>query len=190
MLPSAKSPTGIEESNLTNMTTSTQYDPGRLRYVSGICLGTTLLWFLLRYLGDADPVWAIISFIVVSDSTIEKAHPNFLSRITNTIVGCTMGVAFVIVFGSPGWLLPISVTGTALIASLLVKGSSNWKLAIATAALIVSAAIIDHSGLAALEQALRRTAEVALGSITAVLISWLFSTSRQRTANPSQNDKP
>jgi hypothetical protein len=64
--------------------------------------------------------------------------------------------------------------GTVLITCLLVKGSPNWKLATATATLIVSSAIIDHSSLTALEQAFRRTAEVILGSITAVLMSELF----------------
>jgi uncharacterized membrane protein YccC len=170
------------------MTTPTQYALSRWRYASDICLGTTLLWFLLRYLGDTNPVWAIISFIVVTDPTIEKAHPNFLSRINNTIVGCIAGIAFVMLFGSPEWLLPICLTATALIASLLVKGSSNWKLATATAALIVSSAIVDHSSLTALEQALRRTAEVACGSITAVLFSWLFSASRQRNHPSSSRD--
>jgi hypothetical protein len=134
------------------MTTPTQYALSRWRYASDICLGTTLLWFLLRYLGDTNPVWAIISFIVVTDPTIEKAHPNFLSRINNTIVGCIAGIAFVMLFGSPEWLLPICLTATALIASLLVKGSSNWKLATATAALIVSSAIVDHSSLTALSK--------------------------------------
>ena len=125
----------------------------------------------------------------MTDPTIEKAHPSFLSRAINTIVGCAAAIIFVLIFGSPEWLLPISLTGTALIAFLLVKGSPNWKLATATAALIVSSAIIDQSNLTALEQALRRTAEVALGSFTAVLMSRLFSASFRKTGNSSQSDK-
>jgi uncharacterized membrane protein YgaE (UPF0421/DUF939 family) len=172
----------------TDMISLTHDAPNRWRYVSDICLGTTLLWFLLRYLGDTNPVWAIISFIVVTDPTIEKAHPNFMARVMNTAIGCLTGVVFVTVFGATEWLLPVSLTATALVASLLRL--SNWRLATATAALVVSSAIIEHSSLTGLEQALRRTVEVVLGSVTAVLISWLFSAPwRSKAASFFRRDK-
>jgi uncharacterized membrane protein YgaE (UPF0421/DUF939 family) len=118
--------------------------------------------FLLRYLGDTNPVWAIISFIVVTDPSIEKAQPNFLSRVTNTLLGCVAGIVIVLVFGSADWMLPIALTITALACTLLIEGQSNWKLATATAALVLTSAIVSYSGLTAIEEAFRRTGEVAL----------------------------
>jgi uncharacterized membrane protein YgaE (UPF0421/DUF939 family) len=119
----------------------------KFRYASDICLGTTLLWFLWRYLGDTIPVWGIVSFIVVTDPSIEKAQPNFLSRVTNTLLGCIAGIIIVLVFGSADWMLPIALTITALACTLLIEGQSNWKLATATAALVLTSAIASHSSL-------------------------------------------
>ena len=79
--PNSKEPTTISSHKLKNL--------GRFRYAFDICLGTTFLWFLLRYLGDRNPVWAIISFIVVSNPSVEVARPAFLIRITHTLMGCT-----------------------------------------------------------------------------------------------------
>jgi hypothetical protein len=135
----------------------------KFRYAFDICLGTTLLWFLLRYLGDTDPVWAIVSFIVVTDPSIEKAQRNFFSRVTNTLLGCIAGTISVLVFGPADWMLPIALTITALACTLLIEGQSSWKLATATAALVLTSAIVSHSSLTAIEEAFRRTREVALG---------------------------
>jgi uncharacterized membrane protein YgaE (UPF0421/DUF939 family) len=146
----------------------------RFRYAFDICLGTTFLWFLLRYLGDRNPVWAIISFIIVSDPSIEVARPAFLTRITHTLIGCIVGIVSIFIFGAVDWMLPIALTATALVCTLPIKRPSSWKLAPATAALVVASAIVHQSRLTALEEALRRTGEVALGSVTAVFLSWLF----------------
>ena len=41
-----------------------------LRYPTDVLLGTLILWVVLRGLGDNNPVWAIISCIVVSDRPV------------------------------------------------------------------------------------------------------------------------
>ena len=124
----------------------------RFRYAFDICLGTTFLWFLLRYLGDRNPVWAIISYIVVSDPSIEVARPAFLTRITHTLMGCIAGIVSLLIFGAADWTLPIALTATALVCTLPTKRPSSWKLAPATAALVVAHAIVDQSSLTALER--------------------------------------
>jgi hypothetical protein len=51
----------------------------RLRYAQGlrdptdVLLGTLILWVVLHGLGDSEPVWAIISCIVVSDRDVRVA---------------------------------------------------------------------------------------------------------------------
>lgn len=147
--PNSKEPTTISSHKLKNL--------GRFRYAFDIGLGTTFLWFLLRYLGDRNPVWAIISFIVASDPSVEVARPAFLIRITHTLMGCSVGIVSILIFGATDLTLPVALTATALICTLPTKRPSSWKLAPGTAALVVASAIVDHSSLTALEEALRRT---------------------------------
>jgi uncharacterized membrane protein YgaE (UPF0421/DUF939 family) len=89
-------------------------------------------------------------------------------------MGCIVGIVSILIFGATDWMLPIALTATALVCTLPAKRPSSWKLAPATTALVVASAIVDQSSLTALEEALRRTGEVALGSVTAVFISWLL----------------
>jgi hypothetical protein len=97
------------------------------------------------------------------EQPFEKAHPNFLARVTNPIVGCARGDCICSYSRTSRMALTELANGNRAYACLLVKGSSSWKLATAAAALNVSSAIIDHSSLTALQQAFRRTAEVILG---------------------------
>jgi Fusaric acid resistance protein-like len=101
----------------------------RFRYAFDVLLGTAFLWFLLRYLGDRNPVWAIISFIVVSDPSIEVTRPAFLTRITHTLMGCIVGIVSILIFGATDWMLPIALTATALVCTLPAKRPSSRKLA-------------------------------------------------------------
>jgi hypothetical protein len=70
-----------------------------LHYPTNVLLGTLILWVVLRGLGDSNPVWAIISFIVVSDRDVRVAWPNCVSRFANTLIGRMTGVICLLVFG-------------------------------------------------------------------------------------------
>jgi uncharacterized membrane protein YccC len=55
-----------------------------LHYAVRILVGTTFVWLMLRKVGDADPLWAVISLIVVTEPRIEAAwlafHPGSSTR--------------------------------------------------------------------------------------------------------------
>ena len=44
-----------------------RHDVMGLHYAVRICIGTTAVWLLLRSVGDAAAVWAVISVIVVTE---------------------------------------------------------------------------------------------------------------------------
>ena len=108
-----------------------------LRYPTDVFLGTLILWVILRGIGDSNPVWAIISFIVVSDRDLRVAWPNFVSRFSNTLIGCSTGVICLFVFGLKEWLLPPVLALTTLVCTSVIRTSGSWKIAPATSALII-----------------------------------------------------
>src|SRR5262249_37056734 len=59
-----------------------------------IFIGTTAVWLLLRFVGDANPIWAVISVIVVTEPQLQTAWLTIGSRIANTLIGCTTGLIF------------------------------------------------------------------------------------------------
>ena len=146
-----------------------------LHYPTNVLLGTLILWVVLRGLGDSNPVWAIISFIVVSDRDVHVAWPNFVARFANTVIGCVTGVICLLVFGLKDWLLPPALALTSLVCTSVIRTSGSWKIAPATSALIITSALVGHSSRVGFEQALRRAGEVLCGSLVALIISWVLS---------------
>jgi hypothetical protein len=103
----------------------------RLRYAQGlrdptdVLLGTLILWVVLHGLGDSEPVWAIISCIVVSDRDARVAWPNFVSRSANTLIGRMTGVICLLVFGLKDWRLPPAPALTSLVCTSVIRTSGR-----------------------------------------------------------------
>src|SRR5437773_8299920 len=91
-----------------------------LHYAVQIFAGSTIVWLLLRSIGDADPLWAVISLIVVTEPHVGAAWLAFQSRILNTAIGCITGLSFLLVAGPEGWVLPLALTVTVLICTYAV----------------------------------------------------------------------
>src|SRR5262245_22500281 len=146
-----------------------------LHYAVRIFIGTTAVWLLLRFVGDADPIWAVISVIVVTEPQLQTAWQTIGSRIANTLIGCTTGLVFLLLAGPEIWVLPVALTVTVLVCTDVVRLSSSWRLAPATAALILASGIAEQSRVGGAKIALHRTGEVVLGCATAFLITWCLS---------------
>jgi len=89
-----------------------RHDAIGLHYAVRICIGTTAVWLLLRSVGDADAIWAVISVIVATEPQMQTAVFAFMSRIVNTVIGCTIGLTFLLVAGPEVWVLPLALTVT------------------------------------------------------------------------------
>src|SRR5262249_24241505 len=87
-----------------------RHDAMGLHYAVRICIGTTAVWLLLRSVGDADAIWAVISVIVATEPQMQTAVFAFMSRIVNTVIGCTIGLTFLLVAGPEVWVLPLALT--------------------------------------------------------------------------------
>src|SRR5215813_9209877 len=150
-----------------------------LHYAVRICIGRTVVWLLLRSLSDADAdadaIWAVISVIVATEPQMQTAVFAFMSRIVNTVIGCTIGLTFLLVAGPEVWVLTLALTVTVLVCTYLVRLSSSWRLAPATAALVIASGVVEQSRISGAEVALHRAGEVVLGCAVAFLVTWCMS---------------
>jgi uncharacterized membrane protein YccC len=140
-----------------------------------IFIATTLLWLLLRLLADTNPIWAISAMIPALDPQMNVAVTNFRGRIFNALLGCVTGLAFLLIGGSREVTLPLALSATVLLSTYVVRIPAMWRQAPITAAIIIAAGLTHHSKLSGVEIGLRRVAEVMLGCVMGLLVTWLMS---------------
>ena len=87
----------------------------------------------------------------------------------------TTGLIFLLLAGPEIWVLPLALTATVLVCTYAVKLSSSWRIAPATAALIIASGVVEQSRMGGAELALHRAGEVVLGSAVALLVTWCMS---------------
>ena len=136
---------------------------------------TTALWILIVRIGETNPIWAIASMIASSDPQVKEAARIFKSRLINVLVGCAVGFLFLLVGGSSEWKLPLALSVTVLVSSYLVHEHTMWRQAPITAAIIVAGGLTHRSKLIGVEYGLHKVAEVFLGCLMGLLVSFLMS---------------
>ena len=105
-----------------------------------------------------------------------QAIKMFRSRLINTLVGCSIGLAFVAVGEPTPWKLPFALALAVLLSSYVVRIKVMWRQAPITAAIVIAGSLATNSAYSGFEIGLRRVAEVIAGSIVGLIVSWLMAT--------------
>lgn len=145
-----------------------------VHYAVNLFLATTLLWVLVKALGDANPIWAISSMVATSDPQVKQALSTFRGRILNTLLGCAVGLVFV-ALGHTDWQLPFAMAVTVILSSYCVRVPAMWRQAPITAAIVIAGGLQHHEKLTAMEQGLHRVAEVLFGCVVGIAVAWTLS---------------
>ncbi len=146
-----------------------------VRFAVNVFIGTTLLWILVEWLDDTNPIWAIASMIASSDPQVKEAERMVKSRLINVLVGCAVGLAFLLVGGSSAWKLPLALFVTVLVSTYVVRIPTMWRQAPITAAIVIAGGLTHHSRLSGVEHGLHKVAEVLVGCLVGLLVSFLMS---------------
>lgn len=146
-----------------------------VHFAANVFLATSLLWLILRSFANLNPIWAISSMIAASDPVVKQALKTFRGRITNSLVGCAIGLTVLAMPGSSEWKLPVAMGLAVLVSSYIVRQQVMFRQAPITAAIVIASELEKHSKLTGMELGLRRVAEVLLGCVVGVLVSWLMS---------------
>jgi uncharacterized membrane protein YccC len=146
-----------------------------VHFAVNVFIATTLLWLMLHWAAGLNPIWAISSMIAASDPVVKQAAATFRGRMINALLGCGVGLAFLLLGGSREWKLPLALAVTVLVSTYVVRVQVMWRQAPITAAIVIAAGMSHHSKLTALEVGVRRVGEVLLGCVVGLVVSWLMS---------------
>ena len=146
-----------------------------VHFAVNVFIATTLLWLLLHRAAGLNPIWAISSMIAASDPVVKQAAETFRGRIINALLGCVVGLVFLVLGGPREWKLSFALAVTVLLSSYVVRVQVMWRQAPITAAIVIAAGMTHHSDLTALEIGVRRVGEVLLGCVTGLAVSWLMA---------------
>ena len=67
-----------------------------VRFALNVFIASAILWYLLRDVADTNPIWAIASMVAASEPQVKEAARMFRSRIINVLVGCAVGLLFLL----------------------------------------------------------------------------------------------
>lgn len=146
-----------------------------VHFAVSIFCATTVLWIVLKELGDANPIWSISSMIATSDPQVHLAMRTFRGRIANSLLGCVIGLIFVLAIGPIEWVLPFALAVTVLISAYAIRIPVMWRQAPITAAIVISSSFAEHSRRHGAESGLRRVGEVLLGCVVGLSVAWFLS---------------
>jgi uncharacterized membrane protein YccC len=165
----------MPDAQLTKWLPKVQHDMVGIRFALNVFIASAIVWYALAHIADTNPIWAIASMIAASDPQVNEAVRMFRSRIINVLVGCGVGLIFVIIGGPSEWKLPLALAVTVLISSYVIHIPTMWRQAPITAAIVIAAGLSSHSELSAVEHGLHKVAEVLFGCFVGLLVSWSMS---------------
>lgn len=146
-----------------------------VRFAVNVFIASALLWYLLRDVADTNPIWSIASMVAASEPQVKEAARMFRSRIINVLVGCVVGLVFLLVGGASEWKLPLALAVTVLVSSYVIHIQTMWRQAPITAAIVIATGLTHHSKLTGVEHGLHKVAEVLLGCLIGLVVSWVMS---------------
>jgi uncharacterized membrane protein YccC len=146
-----------------------------IHYAVSIFIATAILWICVHMLAEKNPIWAISSMVATSDPLMKNALMIFKARITNALVGCTIGLAFIAIGGSHLITLPLAMAVTVLLSTYVIRIQTMWRQAPITAAFVIAAGLEHHSRLGGLQAGVTRMAEVLFGCVVGLAVAWLIS---------------
>ncbi|HEX9457441.1 MAG TPA: FUSC family protein [Candidatus Acidoferrum sp.] len=153
--------------------------PSGLQYAVRILLGCVIVWFVLQRIHHPNPLWALISVIIVTEPELSAAFLAFNSRIVNTLIGCAVGLSFLYLLGPSYWSILLGIIVSVIICTSLIRVPGSWRVAPVTVAILMNPSVLGGGRAAGLAVAIDRTEEVLLGSAAALLITYVASLLRR-----------
>ena len=146
-----------------------------VRFAINVFIASAILWYTLRHIADTNPIWSIASMVAASEPQVKEAARMFRSRLINVLVGCGVGLLFLVVGGSSEWKLPLALAVAVLISSYVIHVQTMWRQAPITAALVIATGLMHHDKLSGIENGLHKVGEVLFGCLMGLVVSWVMS---------------
>lgn len=145
------------------------------RFAVNVFIATTIVWTVMKAMNAGSPIWAIASMVAASEPVPEEARRFFRSRVINVLVGCAVGMGFLVLGNRSEWMLPFALSTAVLVSTYLVRIKTMWRQAPITAAIVIASALTQDSALAGIERGMQKVAQVIFGCSVALMVTWLMS---------------
>src|SRR3974377_488589 len=146
-----------------------------VHYAVSIFIATAVLWLLVHALAERDPIWAISSMVATSDPLMKQAMLTFRARITNSLLGCAIGLFFIAIGGTRLLMLPLAMAVTVLVSSYVIRVQTMWRKAPLSAAFVIAPGLEYHAQKQGRTDGLGGRNEVLLGCVLGRGFAWLVS---------------
>lgn len=144
------------------------------RFSVNVFLAGTVVWTVLRWIDDSNPIWAIASMVAACDPVPEEATRLFRCRLVNVLIGCAVGFGL-LVLGGGDWMIPLGLAVAVAVSSYVVRVKVMWRQAPITAAIVLAGGVAADSRLAGMGEGLHKVAEVIFGCLVGLVVSRLMS---------------
>src|SRR5229473_3002159 len=149
--------------------------PSGVQYAVRILIGCVIVWFVLNRINHPNPLWALISVIIVTEPELSAAFLAFNSRLVNTLIGCAAGLSFLYLLGPSYWSIILGIFVSVILCTHFIRVPGSWRVAPVTVAILMTPIVLGGGRPAGLAAAIDRTEEVLLGSAVALLITYVAS---------------
>jgi len=146
-----------------------------LFYSAKTLLGAGICWYGLRISGVNNPIWAVITVIIVSDADLSTTATLAKTRVINTVVGCISGIIGLSLFGYTPLICLLTAAATVLLVTSIEHYPANWRLAPVTVVIVMDAGRQAVGKESEIFYALTRAGEIGLGCVVALYLALIFS---------------
>ena len=108
-----------------------------------LAVGALVLGVTFWSYQTTEPMWAIISFVLVYAPESRRVMAAALSRLLMTILGSLLAVGTVWAFGVHKWTLPVSVGAIALLCGLFRRNRGEQRVVLVTVSLIIGSSLLE-----------------------------------------------
>jgi uncharacterized membrane protein YccC len=140
-----------------------------------IVIGAAIVWLIASRFAHHDPLWGMVSVVIVSDTELNAALTAFRGRVLNTLIGCAIGLLALYAMGPQSWSILVAMSVAVLVSSNFALTVPAWRIAPVTVAIVMMPGLLIGSRTAGTPVALTRAAWVLVGSAVAVVVSLVFA---------------
>lgn len=150
--------------------------PDGARLTVQMTIGALAAFFAAAFTGLNETAWAVISAVFVVQGTMDSTLGSALWRVAGGAVGAMIGLACIFTIGTGGLLTVASLATGIILMGLIMARYPSLSFGLVTVVILVVS-----PGLGPVENAVERTAAIAIGGLVGVSVAaFVF---RRRSAN-------
>ena len=149
-------------------------------YASKIFIASAICWYGFKLAGIENPIWAVITVMVVSDPSLNTTLGLAKTRAINTVVGCGFGLASIFLFGYSPLNMLITASITVMFVTMISRYPVNWRLAPVTVIILMDAGRLAQTHEEEFHYVMMRVMEIGVASVVSLALAGIYTKLAQR----------